>query len=81
VGAAFGAAAQLHASGDTRSAAALHDAASAAFFYGFQTSVLVAAAIALAGAATALVLIPSHPPTPVPREQHSDASASALGTL
>jgi EmrB/QacA subfamily drug resistance transporter len=63
VGTALGAAAQLHASGETGMAASLHDAASDAFFHGFQTSVLVAVAIALAGAVMALVLIPSQPPS------------------
>jgi EmrB/QacA subfamily drug resistance transporter len=62
VGTAFGAADQLAAGGDTGVAGALHDAASAAFFYGFETAVLVAAGIAVAGAAMAAALIPSQPP-------------------
>ena len=63
VGTALGAAAQLRASGNPGFATSLHDAASSAFFHGFQTSVLVAAGIAVAGAVMALVLIPSHPPS------------------
>jgi hypothetical protein len=63
VGTALGAAAQLGANGRTSLAASLHDAASAAFFYGFQTSVLVAAGIAVAGAVMAVVLIPAQPPS------------------
>jgi EmrB/QacA subfamily drug resistance transporter len=62
VGTAFGAAGQLAASGHTGLARGLHDAASTAFFHGFETAVLVAAAIAVAGAVMALVLIPSQPP-------------------
>jgi EmrB/QacA subfamily drug resistance transporter len=62
VGAAFGASEQLGAAGQTGPAGALHDAASAAFFHGFETAVLVAAGIAVAGAVMAAVLIPSQPP-------------------
>jgi EmrB/QacA subfamily drug resistance transporter len=62
VGTAFGAAAQLDASGQSGLAQGLHDAASNAFFDGFQTAVLVAAGIALAGAVMAAVLIPNQPP-------------------
>jgi EmrB/QacA subfamily drug resistance transporter len=62
VGTAFGAAGELAASGDGRLAGALHDAASGAFFHGFETAVFVAAAIAVAGALMALALIPSQPP-------------------
>jgi predicted MFS family arabinose efflux permease len=62
VGAAFGAAGELAASGDGRLAGVLHDAASGAFFYGFETAVFVAAAIAVGGALMALALIPSQPP-------------------
>ncbi len=62
VGTAFGAAAQLDAAGQPGLAQGLHDAASNAFFDGFQTAVLVAAGIALAGAVVAAILIPSQPP-------------------
>ena len=86
VGTAFGAAAHVAAGGNPRLAAGLHDAASAAFFHGFQTSVLVAAGIALAGAAMALVFIPSHPPSTseastAHKRQPSDNTASAFGKL
>jgi hypothetical protein len=50
VGTAFGAAAELDASGQSGLARELHDAAATAFFDGFQIAILVAAAIALAGA-------------------------------
>ena len=40
----------------------LHEAASNAFFDGFQIAVLVAVAITLAGAVAAAILIPSQPP-------------------
>jgi Major Facilitator Superfamily len=60
--AAFGAAGELGASGDDRLADALHDAASGAFFHGFEAAVLIAAGIAVAGAVMALALIPSQPP-------------------
>jgi hypothetical protein len=63
VGTALGATAQLAASGNPGLATSLRDAASSAFFHGFQTSVFVAAGIAAAGAVMALVLIPSHPPS------------------
>jgi EmrB/QacA subfamily drug resistance transporter len=63
VGTAFGTAAQLNATGHPRLAASLHDAASTAFFHGFETAVLVAGGIALAGAVMALALIPAQPPS------------------
>jgi hypothetical protein len=62
VGIALGAADRLDALGRPRAAHALHDAATSAFFDGFQTAVLVAAGIALGGAAMALALIPNQPP-------------------
>jgi EmrB/QacA subfamily drug resistance transporter len=62
VGTAFGATDQLAGPGQADLAQALHDAASSAFFYGFETAVFVAAAIAAAGAVMALVLIPAQPP-------------------
>jgi EmrB/QacA subfamily drug resistance transporter len=61
VGTAFGAAAHLDAAGQSSIAQGLHDAASSAFFDGFQTAVLVAAAIALCGAVMAAILIPNQP--------------------
>jgi EmrB/QacA subfamily drug resistance transporter len=70
IGTAFGAASEFAASGHPRLAKALHDAASAAFFHGFETAVFVAAGIAVAGAVMALILIPSQPP---------DVSAAGAG--
>jgi predicted MFS family arabinose efflux permease len=63
VGTAFGTAAQLGATGQTGLATSLHEAASTAFFHGFEAAVLAAAGIALAGSVMALVLIPSQPPS------------------
>ena len=48
--------------GAARPRRGLHDAASNAFFDGFQTAVLVAAAITLGGAVAAAILIPNQPP-------------------
>jgi EmrB/QacA subfamily drug resistance transporter len=62
VGTAFGAAARLEALGHHRLAQGLHDTASAAFFDGFQSAVLVAVGIALVGAVMAAILIPNQPP-------------------
>jgi EmrB/QacA subfamily drug resistance transporter len=61
VGEAFGAADQLAAGGQGGLASTLHDAASAAFFQGFETACLVAAGVAIAGALVALALLPAHP--------------------
>jgi EmrB/QacA subfamily drug resistance transporter len=62
VGEAFGAAARLDTGGDAVLARALHDAASVAFFQGFEAACLVAAAISAVGAILAVVLIPAQPP-------------------
>src|SRR5262245_61549862 len=62
VGTAFGIADQLDATGRSSLAAGLHEAASNAFFDGFQAAVLVAVAITLAGAVAAAILIPNQPP-------------------
>jgi EmrB/QacA subfamily drug resistance transporter len=62
VGIAFGTASQLKAGGHPQLAASLHDAASTAFFHGFEAAVLVAAGITLAGSVVALILIPAQPP-------------------
>jgi hypothetical protein len=58
----LGAAARLEATGHTSLARSLHDAASAAFFNGFETACLVAAGIAAVGALLAAALIPAQPP-------------------
>jgi EmrB/QacA subfamily drug resistance transporter len=62
VGTALGIAAHLDASGRPALAQGLHQAASTAFFDGFQIAVLVAVGITLAGAVAAAILIPSQPP-------------------
>jgi hypothetical protein len=62
VGEAFGAATQLAAGGHAELAQALHNAAAAAFFDGFEVACLVAAAVSAVGAILAVVLIPSQPP-------------------
>jgi EmrB/QacA subfamily drug resistance transporter len=74
VGIAFGTASQLNARGHPQLAASLHDAASTAFFHGFETAVLVAAGIALAGSVVALILIPAQPP-----DECAQALAAGIG--
>jgi hypothetical protein len=64
IGAALGAAARLEVAGSAGPGSALHDAASAAFFHGFQTACLVAAGVTLAGALFAVILLPAQPPVP-----------------
>jgi EmrB/QacA subfamily drug resistance transporter len=62
VGEAFGVSSELGAAGQMGVARAVHDAASTAFFDGFQVACLVAAGVALLGAVFAVVLIPAQPP-------------------
>jgi len=62
VGEAFGAATSLQAGGHADLARALHDAATTAFFHGFQAACLVAAAVSAVGAILAAALIPAQPP-------------------
>jgi EmrB/QacA subfamily drug resistance transporter len=64
VGGALGAADQLDVAGHGDLAAALRDAASAAFFRGFEIACLVAAGVAIAGAIVAVALLPAQPPEP-----------------
>jgi EmrB/QacA subfamily drug resistance transporter len=61
VGAAITAAGQLGQAGHPALAAAVQDAASAAFFSGFHTANFVAAGVAAAGAVMALALLPAQP--------------------
>jgi hypothetical protein len=75
VGTAFGISGELEASGQSGLAASLHDAASAAFFRGFETAVFVAAGIAVAGAVMAAIFIPSQPA----RVSAGSPSPSAVG--
>jgi hypothetical protein len=76
VGGAFGAAAQLDATGHSGLAEALRDAASTAFFDGFETACLVAAGVAIAGAIMAAALLPAQPPRPSePSDPHRSIAA------
>ena len=61
VGAALTAAGKLAGLGHPALAAAVHSAASSAFFNGFHTADLVSAGVAAAGALMALALLPSQP--------------------
>src|SRR5436309_11836864 len=61
VGAALTIADNLAQSGHPALAAAIHNAASSAFFGGFHAANYVAAAVAAAGAVMALALLPAHP--------------------
>jgi EmrB/QacA subfamily drug resistance transporter len=75
VGAAFGAAAQLDATGHTGLATTLRDAASTAFFDGFALACLVGAGVAIGGALLAAALLPAQPPHPSEaRETGRDAA-------
>jgi len=77
VGIAFGTTAKLKATGHPLLAARFHDAASTAFFHGFETAVLVAAGVALAGSVMALILIPSQPPQESARSAGPSAGIDA----
>jgi hypothetical protein len=61
VGAALTAASKLGSAGHPVLASAVHDAAGAAFFHGFQASNYLAAGVAAAGAVMALALLPAQP--------------------
>ena len=61
VGAALGVAGGLDAAGQPALADHVHDAASMAFFHGFSTGNLVAAAVAAGGALMAAALLPAQP--------------------
>jgi predicted MFS family arabinose efflux permease len=61
VGAALTLAGKLVHIGHPALAAAIHNAASSAFFHGFHAANYVAAGIAAAGAVMALALLPAHP--------------------
>jgi EmrB/QacA subfamily drug resistance transporter len=61
LGAALGAAAHLGHAGHPALAAAVHNAASTAFFHGFTIANYLAAGVAFAGALMALALLPAHP--------------------
>jgi hypothetical protein len=61
VGSALAAAGKLLQTGHPALAAAVHDAASSAFFHGFHAANFVSAGVAAAGALMALALLPAHP--------------------
>jgi predicted MFS family arabinose efflux permease len=61
LGAALTVGGQVAQAGHPALAAAVHDAASSAFFDGFHTANYVAAGVAAAGALLALMLLPAHP--------------------
>ena len=63
VGAALTVAGELAHAGHPALAAAVHNAASSAFFHGFHTANYVAAGVAAAGALMALALLPAQPTT------------------
>jgi EmrB/QacA subfamily drug resistance transporter len=73
VGAALTVAGQIAHAGHPAVAAAIHDAASSAFFDGFHTANFVAAGVAAAGAVMALALLPAHPT--IHADGESDARA------
>ncbi len=61
LGGALTIASELGRAGHPATAAAIHDAATSAFFHGFVTANYLAAGVAGAGALVALVLLPAHP--------------------
>jgi EmrB/QacA subfamily drug resistance transporter len=61
LGAAFTAAGKLAHTGHPALATGIHNAASSAFFEGFQAANHLVAGVAAAGAVTALALLPAHP--------------------
>jgi hypothetical protein len=82
VGGAFGAGAQLDATGHAGLARTLHHAASAAFFDGFAAACLVGAGVAAAGAILAVTLIPAHPPRAESQASEGpDAPSASLGVV
>ncbi len=76
VGAALTAAGKLTDLGHPALAAAVHTAASSAFFDGFHTADYVSAGVAAAGAAMALALLPAQPTT----SRGETSGVPALGT-
>ena len=76
VGAALTAAGRLGHAGHPALAAAIHRAASSAFFDGFHTADYVSAGVAAAGAVMALALLPARPTT----SRDDTPAVPALGT-
>ena len=85
VGAALTVADQLAHAGHPALAAAIHDAASSAFFHGLHAADLVAAGAAAVGAVMALLLLPAHPtirPEDAPLQtQPLDPAAPAVARI
>jgi EmrB/QacA subfamily drug resistance transporter len=79
VGAALIAAGRLGAAGHPVLGAAVHDAASAAFFHGFHASNYVAAGVAAAGALMALSLLPAQPTVGDAAEVRAPGSPAPAG--
>ena len=82
VGAALTVAGKLNHAGHPALGAAIHDAASSAFFQGFHAGDYVSAGVAAAGAVMALALLPAHPVgsaavAPEPRGAGEPATATA----
>ncbi len=76
IGAALGAAGGLLHAGHPALAAAVHDAASAAFFHGFHAANFVSAGVAAAGGVMALALLPAHPALPTDHSSGLQATAA-----
>jgi hypothetical protein len=83
VGAALAIADKLIHAGHPALAAAIHHAASSAFFHGFHAGNYVSAGVAAAGAVIALALLPAHPTTDrdeAPETQPAGSLAPATAT-
>lgn len=78
IGAALATAGTLAHHAHPQLAAALHDAASAAFFHGFHTANYLSAAVAAAGALIAFALLPSHPTTDAPAGDKASGNGMEL---
>jgi hypothetical protein len=76
VGAALAVAGKMGSAGHPALAAAVHSAASSAFFHGFHAANYVAAGVAAAGAVLALALLPAHPAVTAGDAPETDAVAS-----
>ncbi|GAC1518902.1 MAG: MFS transporter [Thermoleophilaceae bacterium] len=77
IGAALGAADTLGHDGQPALAAAIHDAATSAFFQGFHAANYVAAGLAVAGALMALALLPAYPTLSADEAPETQALGSA----
>jgi hypothetical protein len=83
IGGALTAADKLVHAGHPALAAAVHNAATSAFFHGFHAANFVSAGVAAAGAVMALALLPAHPTTDrdeAPETQPAGSLAPATAT-